>query len=61
MLAKTLAGHKERLSMYDRIRVTYDRNSDHGLLVMISKSLTTLANRKGWVSPGIVQRDEDRA
>ena len=47
--------------MYDRIRITYDRNSDHDLLVMISHSLTTLANRKGWVSPGIVQRDEDRA
>lgn len=44
--------------MYDRIRVTYDRNSDHDLLGMISKSLTSLANRKGWVSPGIVQRDE---
>lgn len=43
---------------YDRFRVTFDRNSDHGLMRLISRAIAKHAkNRKGYVAPSVVQRD----
>ena len=45
------------MTVYDRFRISFDRNSNPKLLEQISHSLTTLANKKGYVAPAIVQRD----
>lgn len=44
--------------MYDRIRITFDRNSDQKLLAMFDRSHKTLSRKKGWKAPAIIQRDK---
>ena len=43
--------------MYDRFRISFTYDSDWELLKQIHVSLSTLANKKGYVAPAIVQRD----
>ena len=45
------------MTMYDRIRISFDRNTSYNMIDMIHNSLHTLANKKGYVAPAIVQRD----
>lgn len=45
------------MTMYDRIRISFDRNTTRNMIDMLHHSLGTLANKKGYVAPAIVQRD----
>lgn len=42
--------------MYGTFRISFDRNTDLNMIKMISHSLTTLANKKGYVAPDVVER-----
>ncbi len=43
--------------MYDRFRISFDRNTPLNLLEMFDHSFKTLSNKKGWTAPAVTQRD----
>lgn len=43
--------------MYDRFRISFDRNTSIELLEMFDHSFKTLSNKKGWTAPAVIQRD----